>query len=75
MIDTLIKTGWRIIEVLFIFILICISLGIILGADASGSFINSVLNNTNSFLRNLPPGTFLGIFVVLTLYWLLKKKN
>jgi hypothetical protein len=75
MIDTIIKTGWRIVETLFILILICISLGIIIGSDGSGSFINGVLSNTNNFLRNLPPGTFLSIFVILALYALIKKKS
>ena len=75
MIDTIIKTGWRIIEILFILILICITLGIIVGPEGSGAFINGVLANTNNFLRNLPPGTFLGIFAILALYHLLKKKS
>ena len=75
MIDTIIKTGWRIVETLFILILICISLGIIIGSDGSGPFINGVLSNTNNFLRNLPPGTFLSIFVILALYGLIKKKG
>jgi hypothetical protein len=75
MIDTIIKSGWRIVEILFILILICVALGIIIGTEGSGSFINGVLINTNAFLRNLPPGTFLGIFVVLALYGLIKKKS
>jgi hypothetical protein len=74
MIDTLIKTGWRVVEILFILILICVALGIIMGPDGSGIFINSVLTNTNNFLRNMPPGTFLGVFVILALYCLMKKK-
>jgi len=75
MIDTVIKTGWRIVEILFILILVCVALGIIIGTDGSGPFINGVLSNTNNFLRNLPPGTFLGIFVILALYGLIKKKS
>ena len=75
MINKIIKTGWYIVELLFILILICISLGIIIGPEGSGPLINGVLANTNNFLRNLPPGTFLGIFVVLALYSLLKKRN
>jgi len=74
MINTIIKTGWHIVELLFILILICITLGIIIGPEGSGPLINGVLANTNNFLRNLPPGTFLGIFVVLALYSLLKKR-
>jgi hypothetical protein len=75
MIDNIIKTGWRIVEILFILILICLTLGLIIGVDGSGPFINGVLSNTNNFLRNLPPGTFLGIFVILALYGLIKKKS
>ena len=75
MIDTVIKTGWCIVEILFILILVCVALGIIIGTDGSGPFINGVLSNTNNFLRNLPPGTFLGIFVILALYGLIKKKS
>jgi len=69
MIDTIIKTGWRIVEILFILILVCVALGIIIGSDGSGPFINGVLSNTNNFLRNLPPGTFLGIFCYLGAVW------
>jgi hypothetical protein len=75
MIDNIIKTGWRIVEILFILILISVTLGLIIGVDGSGPFINGVLNNSNNFLRNLPPGTFLGVFVVLALYGLIKKKS
>jgi hypothetical protein len=74
MINTIIKTGWHIVELLFIAILICISLGIIIGSEGSGQFINSVLANSNNFLRSLPPGTFLGIFAILALYSLLRKR-
>jgi len=74
MINTIIKTGWHIVELLFILILICITLGIIVGPEGSGTFINGVLSNTNNLLRNIPPGTFLGIFVILALYHLIKKR-
>jgi len=74
MINTIIKTGWHIVELLFILILICITLGIIVGPEGSGTFINGVLSNTNNLLRNMPPGTFLGIFVILALYHLIKKR-
>jgi hypothetical protein len=74
MINTIIKTGWHIVELLFILILICVSLGIIIGPEGSGPLINGVLLNANNFLKSLPPGTFLGIFAVLALYGLLKKR-
>ena len=74
MINSIIKTGWHIVELLFILILICITLGIIVGPEGSGTFINGVLGNTNNLLRNMPPGTFLGIFVILALYHLIKKR-
>ncbi len=74
MINSIIKTGWHIVELLFILILICITLGIIVGPEGSGTFINGVLSNTNNLLRNMPPGTFLGIFVILALYHLIKKR-
>jgi len=74
MINTIIKTGWHIVELLFILILICITLGIIVGPEGSGAFINGVLTNTNNLLRSMPPGTFLGIFVVLALYHLIRKR-
>ncbi|MDW7534570.1 MAG: hypothetical protein SCG82_00305 [Candidatus Nitrotoga sp.] len=75
MIDQAIKTGWRIVEVLFILILICLGLGIVLGPTGGGAFISSVVSNTESFLRSIPPGIFLGIFIVVGLYWTIKKKT
>ena len=73
MIEKTIKSGWRFVEILLILILVCLGLNIILGSGG-GVFVSAVSANAETFLRNIPPGTFLGIFVILGLYWLIKKR-
>lgn len=74
MIEQIRKIGWLVIEAAFVLVVLCVLLNIILGKD-SGSFISSVAANAMDFLQKVPPGTFLGIFLILVVYWLYKSKQ
>jgi ABC-type dipeptide/oligopeptide/nickel transport system permease component len=74
MIEQIRKVGWLVIEAAFVLVVLCVLLNIILGKD-SGSFISSVAANAMDFLQKVPSGTFLGIFLILVVYWLYKSKQ
>ena len=67
------KIGWLIVEVAFLLVVLCVLLNIILGRE-SGGFVSSVAANALDFLQKVPPGSFLGIFLILAAYWLIKSK-
>jgi len=67
------KIGWFIVEVAFLLVVLCVLLNIILGRE-SGGFVSSVAANALDFLQKVPSGTFLGIFLILAVYWLIKSK-
>jgi len=67
------KIGWIAVEVAFLLVVLCVLLNIILG-KVSGPFVSSVAANALDFLQKVPPGTFLGIFLILVVYWLFKSK-
>ena len=73
MIRQITKIGWFIVEVGFLLVVLCVLLNIILGRG-SGEFISSVAANALDFLQKVPSGTFLGIFLILVVYWLVKSK-
>ena len=73
MIRQITKIGWIVVEVAFLFVVLCVLLNIILGRE-SGGFISSVAANALDFLQKVPSGTFLGIFLILVVYWLIKSK-
>jgi hypothetical protein len=67
------KIGWFVVEVAFLLVVLCVLLNIILGKE-SGGFVSSVAANALDFLQKVPSGTFLGIFLILVVYWLVKSK-
>ena len=73
MIERITKYGWLAVELVFILVVLCVLLSLILGKE-SGGFIASVAANTVDLLQKIPSGTFLGIFLVLILYWTFKSK-
>ena len=73
MIRQITKIGWIVVEVAFLIVVLCVLLNIILGRE-SGGFISSVAANALDFLQKVPSGTFLGIFLILVVYWLIKFK-
>lgn len=74
MIRQITKIGWSIVEVAFLLVVLCVLLNIILGRE-SGGYISSVAANAVDFLQKVPSGTFLGIFLILVVYWLIKSKT
>ena len=73
MISKLTKFGWQVIESVLLLVILCVLLHIVLGND-SGSFITAVAANATEFMKQVPSGTFLGIFLILFLYWLIRRK-
>jgi hypothetical protein len=73
MIEQIRKVGWLTVEIALLLVIVCVLLNIILGPD-SGSFIGSVAANTSQFLQSIPPGTFLGVVLVVVLYWLARSR-
>lgn len=73
MIEKIKKYGWLAIELVFMLVVLCVLLHLILGKDGGG-FVTSVAANTMDFLQRIPSGTFLGIFLILALYWTIKSK-
>jgi len=73
MIERITKYGWLVVELVFMLVVLCVLLSLILGKD-SGAFIASVAANTVEMLQKIPSGTFLGIFLILVLYWTYRSK-
>ena len=71
MIEKITKYGWLVIELVFMLVVLCVLLHLLLGKDG-GVFVSSVAANTLDFLQKIPSGTFLGIFLILVLYWMVK---
>ena len=67
------KIGWMVVEVAFMLVVLCVLLNILL-AKEGGGFVSSVAANALDFLQKIPSGTFLGIFLILVVYWLVKSK-
>jgi phosphotransferase system glucose/maltose/N-acetylglucosamine-specific IIC component len=74
MIRQITKFGWHVIEAGFLLVILCVLLNIILGRG-SGGFISSVAANALDFMQKVPAGTFLGVFLILALYWVIKAKD
>ncbi|MBM4437748.1 MAG: hypothetical protein FJ029_11065 [Actinobacteria bacterium] len=56
------------VEAAALLIVLCLFLSIILGASG-GAFITDVARNATQFLQAVPPGTLLGVALLLGLYW------
>ena len=67
------RVGWFVVEVAFMLVVLCVLLNIILGKEGGG-FVSSVAANALDFLQKVPSGTFLGIFLILAVYWLIKSR-
>lgn len=74
MIEQIRRIGWLVVEMALLLVIICVLLSIILGSD-SGSFIGSVATNTSQFLQSIPPGTFLGVVMIVLLYWIYRTRR
>jgi hypothetical protein len=74
MFEQLIRLGWRVVEAGLVLIALCVVLNIILGAD-SGTFISSVSANAQHLLQSVPPGAFLGLVLILLLYWFFRSRR
>ena len=74
MIERITKYGWFAVELVFMLVVLCVLLSLVLG-KGGGGFITSVAANTLDFLQKIPSGTFLGIFLVLALYWMFRSKS
>lgn len=73
MIEQIRKLGWLTVEAALLLIVLCMLLNIILGAD-SGPFIASVATNATQLLQAIPPGTFVGVILIVVLYWLIRTR-
>lgn len=74
MIRQITKFGWQVVEAAFLLVILCVLLNIILGRG-SGGFISSVAANAADFMQKVPAGAFLGIFLILALYWVIKSRE
>jgi hypothetical protein len=68
------RAGWFVAELALLVVILCVLLNLILGAEG-GTFIASVATNVAAFLQRIPPGSLLGIVLILALIWLVQKKS
>ena len=61
------KIGWLVVEVALLLIVLCVLLDIIISPVGFG-FISLVAGNAKAFLQTVPPGTTLGIVILVFLY-------
>jgi ABC-type spermidine/putrescine transport system permease subunit I len=73
-IEQLVRIGWRIVEIALLLVILCLLLSILLGNDG-GAFINTVAANARRFLQDVPPGSFLGVVLILLLYWYFRSRR
>ena len=74
MLDRLRRFGWFVVEAALVLVVLCVLLNIILGKD-SGAFIASVAANATNFLQAVPPGSFLGLVMIVVLYLLYRSRS
>ena len=74
MVRRITKFGWLAVEASFLLVILCVLLNIILG-KGSGGFISSVAANALDFMQKVPAGTFLGIFLIVVMYWVIKSRG
>jgi len=68
------RAGWFVAELALLVVILCVLLNLILGADG-GTFIASVAANVAAFLQRIPPGSLLGIVLILALVWVLRSRS
>lgn len=74
MLNNLKKIGWQAIELGAIVVLLSIVLTAILGAEG-GVVILAIAKNAMSLLKEIPPGTTIGLVALLGLFALYEKRN
>jgi hypothetical protein len=74
MLERIRKIGWLAVEAALLLVVLCVLLHILLGSQ-SGSFIAGVAANALEFLKDVPSGTFLGVVLLLVLYWFYKNRS
>jgi hypothetical protein len=67
------KIGWFVVEAMLVLVAVCVLLNIILGRE-SGAFISGVAANALELVQRVPPGTFLGVVLILVLAGLLRAR-
>ena len=65
------RAGWFVVELALLVVILCVLLNIILGTEGSG-FIATVATNATNFLQRVPPGTFLGVVLILVMVWMVR---
>jgi Na+-translocating ferredoxin:NAD+ oxidoreductase RnfE subunit len=76
MIDSLEKAKrylWAFVELGFLAVLTIILIYLILG-DSAGPFVVSVADNVTKFASDVPPGSLLGIGVLLAIIYLISQR-
>jgi hypothetical protein len=68
------KLGWFAVEAALLIIFLCVLLDIIIGTSGVG-FIPLVAANAKAFLQAVPPGTILGIVILVFLYWFVRTRK
>lgn len=68
------RAGWFVVELALLLVILCVLLNIILGTEGS-SFITQVAANATNFLQHIPPGTFLGVVLILVLAWMFRARG
>ncbi|MEE2698585.1 MAG: hypothetical protein VX923_02700 [Pseudomonadota bacterium] len=68
------KIGWFVVEAALLLVVLCVLLDIIVGSNGF-AFISQVASNARNFLHTVPPGTTLGIVILVFLYWFISKKK
>jgi hypothetical protein len=68
------KLGWFTVEAALLVIVLCVLLDIIIGTIGVG-FIPLVAANAKAFLQAIPPGTTLGIVILVFLYWFIRTRK
>jgi hypothetical protein len=68
------KIGWLVVEAALLIVVLCVLLNILLGSQ-SGAFIAGVAANALNFLKEVPSGTFLGVVLLLVIYWIYKART
>ena len=73
-IDQIRRIGWLVAEAGLLIVILCVLLNIILGSEASGTFVSGVAANATSFVQGLPGGVLLGLALIVLAYGLLKPR-
>ena len=67
------KIGWLAVEAALLLIVLCVLLNII--SPVGIGFISLVAGNATNFLQAVPPGTILGVVILVFLYWFIRLKK